>query len=84
MKNFKSFLHYSFSRPNVTFARISGLCVPVNTSHGAKTFYLFYSLLNAQTLPGKITDVETGKPLVSTNVTLENSVRGITTNQQGI
>jgi iron complex outermembrane receptor protein len=42
------------------------------------------SLLKAQfSITGKITDTETGKPLVSANVTLENSSRGTATNQQG-
>jgi iron complex outermembrane recepter protein len=41
------------------------------------------SLLTAQTISGKITDTETGKTLAGANVTLENSTRGTTTNQQG-
>lgn len=99
MKNFKSLLRYLFSSQNVAFARVSELFVSMNISHGAKNsspfnvyyFFLFSLLLTpfsfavAQfSISGKITDAETGKPLVSANVVLENSVRGTTTNQQGI
>ncbi|MDZ7897771.1 MAG: TonB-dependent receptor [Arcicella sp.] len=96
MKNFKSLLHYLFSR-NFAFARLAG----VDTSHGAEhpplsrrsggevlaiaTFLLIAhcSLLTAQSISGKITDSESGKTLSGTTVTLENSTRGTITNQQG-
>lgn len=72
----KNYLSFIFCRclsiANLSFLTVCCLLLTVNCTFAQVS------------ISGKITDTETGKPLVSANVTLENTSRGTATNQQGI
>nr|MCU0471258.1 TonB-dependent receptor [Arcicella sp.] len=74
MKNFKGFSYLlSFVQGFFAFTVLPVCCLLLTVNCSFAQF----------SISGKITDAETGKPLVSANVTLENTTRGTTTNQQG-
>jgi iron complex outermembrane recepter protein len=93
MKNFKGFFNSLFSR-NGAYAHFTD--TKTSPFEGGRGMFLVgkisiivfllithHSSLIAQSISGKITDAESGKTLSGASVTLENSTRGTTSNQQG-
>jgi hypothetical protein len=73
------------------FKRLFSFIKLANATYTAKALCAFCllpiaysSAIGQYSISGKITDAETGKPLVSANVTFENTSRGTATNQQGV